>query len=91
MFLKSCHIIIAIRQLYNVSEIVTKLLVQLKIDAGWSIKNDDPALRRQLTSIASTIFALTISVPNGYRQCQTNSRAPRVICCQILNKNILLQ
>ena len=28
----------------------------------------------------STIFTSTIFVPAGYYQCQTNSRAPRVIC-----------
>ena len=28
----------------------------------------------------STIFTSTISDPAGYCQCQTNSRAPRVIC-----------
>ena len=34
VFLTSPAIIIAIRQLYSVSEIVTRLLGQLKIDAG---------------------------------------------------------
>ena len=90
MFLTSRDIIIAIRQLYSISEIVTKLLVQLMINAGWSVKNDDEALRQQLTSIASTVFELTISILTGYRQCQTNSRAARVICFQIFNKKYFI-
>ena len=52
-------------------------------------KNDDPTLRLQLTSSVSTIFAWTISVPAGYCQCQTNSRALRVISIQIFNKKYL--
>ena len=91
MFLTSRDIIIAIRQLYSASEIVIRLLGQLNIDTGLVNQNDDPTLKWQLTSSPSTIFASTISVPAGYRQCKKNSRAPRVICIQILNKNILIQ
>ena len=43
-------------------------------------------LRRQLTSIISTIFTSTTSVPAGYQHCQMNSRAPRVICFRFLIK-----
>ena len=43
-------------------------------------------IRQQLTSILSTIFTSTISVLAGYQHCQTNSRAPRVICYRFLIK-----
>ena len=43
-------------------------------------------IRRQLTSIISTILTSTISVPAGYQHCQTNSRVPRVICFRCLIK-----
>ena len=46
---------------------------------------------RQLMSIISTIFTPTISVPACYQHCQTNSRAPRIVCFRFLIKNILLQ
>ena len=91
VFLTSRDIIIAIRQLYSSSEIVIRLHGQLNIDAGLVNQNDDPTYKRQLTSSLSTIFASTISVPAGYRQCQTNRRAPRVISIKILNKNIIIQ
>ena len=45
-----------------------------------------PTLRRQITSIISTIFTSTISVPTGYQHCQTNSRDPRVACFRFLIK-----
>ena len=64
----------------------SKILTQV-----WLTKNDDLALRRQLTSSESTNFASTISVLAGYRQSQTNDRDSRVICIQILNKNNLIQ
>ena len=51
-----------------------------KYHVGLVNQNDELSLRWQLTSSVSTIFASTISVPTGYRQCQTNSRAQRVIC-----------
>ena len=91
VFLTSRDIIIAIRQLNSASEIAIRLQGQFIIDAGLVNQNDDPVLKLQLTSSASTIFASTISIPAGIRQCQTNSRAPRVICIQILNQNILIQ
>ena len=56
------------------------------IDAGLVNQNDDPTLRWQLTSRVLTIFASTISVRAGYRQCQTNSRALKVISIQIFNE-----
>ena len=52
----------------------------VKVDTGPANLEWRPTLRRQLTSILSTIFTLTISVLAGYQHCQTNSRAPRVIC-----------
>ena len=45
-------IIIAIRQLYSASEIVTRLLGQLKIDAGLVKQDWRAALRRQLMFFA---------------------------------------
>ena len=45
MFLTSPDIIIAICQLYSASEIVTRLLGQLKIDAGLVSQEWRPALR----------------------------------------------
>ena len=45
-------IIIAVRQLNSATEIVTRLLGQLKIDAGLVNQEWRPALRRQLTLIA---------------------------------------
>ena len=62
---------------------------QWNIDAGLVNQNDELPLRWQLTSSISTILASTISVPTGYRQCQTNSKVPRVICIQIFNKIFL--
>ena len=53
-------------------------------------RSDYPTSVWQLTSIASTILASTISVPTGYCQCQTNSGALRVICFRFFDKNILL-
>ena len=93
VFVTSRNIIIAIRQLYSASDIVIRLQGELNIDADLVNKKDDPTLKWQLTSSVSTIFASTISVLAGYRQCQCqkNSRAPRVICIQILNQNILIQ
>ena len=79
VFLTSRDIIIAIRQLYSASEIVIRLLGQLNIDAGLVNQNYDPTLKLQLTSSVSTIFASTISIPAGYCQFQTISRAPKVI------------
>ena len=64
---------------------VTRLLGQLKVDTGLA-KEWRRALRRQLTSIISTIFTSTISVTAGYQHCQLNSRAPRVICFRFLIK-----
>ena len=80
MFLASPDIIIAIRQLYSTSEIVTSLLGQSKVDTGLANWEWRPTLRWQLTSIISTEFTSTISVPAGYQYCQANSRAPRLIC-----------
>ena len=51
VFLTSRDIIIAICQLNNAPEIVIRLQGQLNIDAGLDNRNDDPTLRRQLTSI----------------------------------------
>ena len=64
----------------------TRLLEQLKVDTRLANKEWRPIFRRQLTSIISTIFASTISVPAGYKYCQTNSRAPRVTCFRFLIK-----
>ena len=82
---------IAIRQLYSISEIVTRLLGQLKVDTGLANYEWRPTLRWQLTSVISTIFTSTISVLAGYQHCQTNSRAPRVFCFRFLIKDILLK
>ena len=64
MFLALPDIMIAIRYLYSAAEIVTRLLGQLKIDAG--LVNHVKAT----TSVdcVSTIFTSTISVPAGYCQ-----------------------
>ena len=86
MLLASPDIIIAIRQLYNISESVTMLLGQLKVDTGLANWEWRPTLRRQLTSIIVTIFTSTISFPVGYQHSQANSRAPRVICFRLLIK-----
>ena len=52
MFLVLPDIIIALLQLYSASEIVTRLLGQLKIYAGLvNFKEWRPALRRQLSLI----------------------------------------
>ena len=48
MFLTSPDIINATRQLYSASEIVTRLLGQLKIDAGLVSQEWRPALRANL-------------------------------------------
>ena len=53
--LTSPDIIIAIHQLYSASEIVIRLLAQLKMDAG--LASQDCEL---------TIFTSTISIPDGY-------------------------
>ena len=90
VFLTSTDIIIAIRQLYGASKIVTRLLVQLKVDAGMANQEWRPTLRRQLTSIISTIFTSTISVPAGCRKCTTSSRAPRVIFSDFLIKKCFI-
>ena len=79
MFLTSHDIIIAIHQLYSASEIVIRIQGQFNIDAVLVNQNDEQTLKRQLTSGVTTIFASTIFVPAGYRQCQINSIAPRVI------------
>ena len=52
----------------------------VKYHVGLVNQNDELPLRWQLTLSVLTIFASTISVPTGYRQCQTNSKAQRVIC-----------
>ena len=44
-FLMALSIVIAIGQLYSTSEIVTRLLGQLEIDAGLVIQEWPPALR----------------------------------------------
>ena len=64
------------------SEIVTRLLGQLRIDEGLVSQEWRPTLRGNLYNVdcVSTIFTSTISFQAGYCQCQTNSRAPRVIC-----------
>ena len=90
VFLTSTDIIIAIRQLYDTSKIVTRLLVQLKVDAGMANQEWRPTLRRQLTSIISTIFTSTISVPAGCSKCTTSSRAPTVICFRFFNKKCFI-
>ena len=48
VFLTSPNIIIAIRQLYSASEIITRLLGQLKIDAGLVSQECLQALRGNL-------------------------------------------
>ena len=48
VFLASPDIIIAIRQLYSASEIVTKLLGQLKLDAGLVSQEWRPGFRAKL-------------------------------------------
>ena len=62
VLLTSHDIIMVIRQLYSTSDIVTRLLGQLNIDAGLINQTDDPTLRQQLTLSVSTIFALAISI-----------------------------
>ena len=51
VFLTSPDIIIAIRQLYSGSDIVTRLLGQLKIDAGLIGQEWRPALRGNLRQL----------------------------------------
>ena len=46
---------------------------------------------RAYVDCVSTIFTSTISVLAGYCQCQGNSRAPRVICFRVFDKNVLSQ
>ena len=48
MFLTSLDIITAIRQLYNASEIVTRLLGQIKFDASLVSQEWRPVLRGSL-------------------------------------------
>ena len=48
-------------------------------------------IKTATTSIISTILTSTITVLAGYQHCQTNSRAPRVICFRFPIINILLQ
>ena len=90
VFLTSHDIKIAIRQFYSASEIVTRLLGQLKIEAGLVNQERRSDVRWKLTPIVSTIFALAISVPIGYRQCQTNSRAPRILCFRFFIKKYFI-
>ena len=73
-------IIIAIRQLNSASEIITRLLGQLRSTQVWSAKNGDRRSEATYVDCVSTIFTSTISIPDGCCQCQTNGRAPWVIC-----------
>ena len=87
VFLTSPDIIIAFRQLNSASEIVTRLLEQLKIDSGLVSQDSDRRSEPTHVDCVSTIFISTISVPTGYCQCQTNSRAPWVNCfCFFIKK-----
>ena len=56
VFLTTPDNILAIRQLYNASEIVTRLLGQLKMDADLVNQEWRPELSGLFTSIVSTIF-----------------------------------
>ena len=51
---------------------------------AWSAKNNNPTSRRQLTSVASKV-----SIPTGYRQCQTNNWTPRVSCIMFLINDLI--
>ena len=79
-------------QLYSDSEIFIRLLGQITVDTGLLNQEIQPDVKTVIlfTSIASAIFASRISIPAGYRQCQTTSRALRVICSRCLIKNILI-
>ena len=84
LFLTSRDTIIAIRQLFFASEIITRPLGQLKMTQTWSAKNNNLTSRHQLTSIASKF-----SIPTGYRQCQTNNWTPRVSCFMFVINDLI--
>ena len=70
VFLTSPDIIIVIRQLYSASEIVTKLLGQLKIDAGLVSQEWRPALRGNLHRLCiDDIFFIKIFYHNTLKSC----------------------
>ena len=79
VFLTSQDITIGIRQLCSASEIITRLLGQLKIDAGLVSQEWRPALRANLRQLCIDDIYIDDIRSSRFCQCQTNSRAPREI------------
>ena len=80
VFLALPYIIIAICQLYSASEVVTRYYQAKDLRRSCQPRMVTGVKTATYVDCVSTIFMSTISILAGYCQCQTNRRAPRVIC-----------